>query len=222
LNISPIIAMGGTLIPIIGRRWLLIFDDADNIEILRHVWPGNACGSILLTSRNFNAAHSLASRGLHLQPFDDEAGADLLLRLVKFDQSSTDNKVVAESISHTFGGLPLALAQIAGFITQRKLRLQDLLPLYERNAAKIDLKKTGTQDYKHTLSTVWEMTLASLSGSASHLQKLLAFLQPDTIHEIMLLEGSKLTPDPDFEFLRDEMEYVKSASKKIKNLLITL
>lgn len=184
----------------------MVFDNADDINILQHVWPDNAYGSVLLTSRDFNSAHSLASAGLHLQPFDDSAGADVLLKLVRLDNAALANKAEAVSICHAFGGLPLALDQVAGFITQRRLRLEDFLPFYERNAARIDSRKTRLGDYSHTLSTVWEMTLANLSGSASHLQKLLCFFESDVVHESILVEGSKLVQDPEFEFLNDEME----------------
>lgn len=84
--------------------------------------------------------------------------------------------------------------------------MQDFLPLYERNAAKIDSRKTGVSDYSHTLSTVWEIALANLTGREFHLQTLLAFFEPDAVHESILVEGSKLVDDADFEFLSDEME----------------
>lgn len=140
----------------LGRRWLLVFDNADNINILRHVWPGDTRGSVLVTSRDFNSAHSLTSAGLYLQPFDDSVGADVLLQLIGHEKLAPADITEAESISHALGGLPLALDQIAAFITQRCLLLQDFLPLNERNAAKIDCRKIGLNDYSHTLSTVWD------------------------------------------------------------------
>ena len=189
-----------------GSRWLLIFDNADDLEVLRHAWPSNADGSILITTRDFSAAHSPAAAGLNLQPFDTKTGSDVLLRLVGLNAEASSYHADAEAIAHTLGGLPLALDQIAGFINQRRMRLRDFLPLYERNAAKIDSKKTGMSEYDHTLSTVWEMSLTKLSGPASHLQKLLAFFESDAIHEVVLLEGSKLLHDQDLKFLEDEME----------------
>lgn len=198
--------LGAVLIRSAGRRWLLVFDNADDLEVLRHAWPANARGSVLLTSRNFNSAHSPATAGLHLQPFNDKMGSDVLLRLVGLNTEASSNQVDAEAISNALGGLPLALDQIAGFITQRQIKLRDFLPLYERNAAKIDSRKTGMSEYDHTLSTVWEMSLARLSGPASHLQMLLAFFEADAIHEVILLEGSSLLDDQELRFLEDEME----------------
>lgn len=185
---------------------MLIFDNADNIQILQQAWPGNARGSVLITSRDFNAAYSPASSGLQIQPFDDRTGSEALLHRIGLDRFSEPNKKDAEAITHALGGLPLALTQIGGFISQRKIPLRDFLPLYERNAAKIDSRKTGISDYEHTLSTVWAMSLKNLSGPARHLQNLLAFFDSDSVHEIVLIEGSRLLENDDLAFLQDEFE----------------
>lgn len=84
--------------------------------------------------------------------------------------------------------------------------MQDFLPLYGRNAVKIDSKKTGFSDYDHTLSTVWEMSFSKLSENSYTLLNLLAFFDSDAIHEIVLSEGSSVFEDKEFEFLHDEME----------------
>lgn len=189
-----------------GCSWLLIFDNADDLEVLRAPWPGNAHGSILITTRNFNAAHSPASAGWQVRPFDDATGSTVLLNLVGLDFTLQRNQEKATAITQTLGGLPLALNQIGGFIAQRKLPLQDFLPLYERNAAKIDTRKTGLSDYEHTISTVWEMSIGDVAGNSHHLLNLLAFFDPDAIHELILLEGSKQIAQAEFEFLKDEME----------------
>ena len=145
-----------------------------------------------------------------MQPFDDATGADMLLYLLGLDAKLQANQDKAKEIAHTLGGLPLAINQISGFILQRKLPLQDFLPLYERNAAKIASRKTGINDYEHTLSTVWEMSLSRLSGDSRRLIDLLGFFEPDSIHEVVLTEGSKLLEDKEFDFLVDEMECVSS------------
>ena len=193
---------------ILAYPWLLIFDNADDLEVLRHVWPANGQGSILLTTRDASATHSPASAGFHVQPFDDAAGSEVLLNLVGLDPNSTVNQEKAISITRTLGGLPLALNQISGFIVQRKLPLQDFLPLYERNSTKIDARKTGISDYEHTLSTVWEMSLSKLSGDSRTLLSMLPYFQPDALDKVILLQGSSMLDDTDYGFLHDEMEYV--------------
>jgi hypothetical protein len=182
-------------------QWLLVFDNADDPDILLHAWPGAATGSILITSRDSTAAFGTSAETIHVLPFDEETSADAVLRLVGSDKDA------AREISRVLGGLPLAINQISGFIVQQKLALKDFLPLYQKNAMRIDARKLKRGDYGHTLSTVWELSLAQLSGISSTLQKLLCFFDPDKIHESVLLEGGEHIKDKKFEFLRDDMEY---------------
>ena len=186
----------------------MILDNADEVEIVKQIWPIGAQGSILLTSRDFSAANNPASRGYHVRPFNDENGAQFLLKLLAYDENSLESKDYAMKIAKMLGGLPLAINQIASFISQRRLPLKDFPALYERNSTKIDARKSRLTQYEHTLSTVWELSLSRLSGNAAHLQSLMAFLNPDMIDEKMLVNGAPAISDKDFEFLSDEMEYV--------------
>jgi hypothetical protein len=190
----------------LADSWLLIFDNADDLETVRHVWPTNGRGSVLLTTRDANAAHSTASTGFQVQPFSVTDGAEVLLNLVGLDHNSISNRDKAAEITTALGGLPLALTQIGGFIAQRKLPLRDFLPLYERNASKIDARKINIGDYEHTLSTVWEMSMKKLEGDPRVLFNMLPYFQPDSIDESILAQGSSSIDEPDYEFLHDEME----------------
>ncbi len=189
-----------------GCNWLLIFDNVEDLEILRLVWPGNSHGSVLVTTRDFNVAYSPASGGFHVQPFDDILGSNVLLNLVGLSTKLASGQEKALEVTRALGGLPLALNQIGGFILERKLPLQSFLPYYERNSAKIDSRKTGLSTYEHTLSTVWEESLNKLSGHPYVLLNLLVFFKPESIHEFILIEGSKLLYDEEFNFIHDEIE----------------
>ncbi|KAF2270743.1 hypothetical protein CC78DRAFT_564062 [Lojkania enalia] len=200
--------------------WLLIFDNADNLEILRHAWPTNGEGSVLITTRDASAVHSPASKGFHIQPFDDVDGSEVLLNLVGLDSASAQNREKAIAITKALGGLPLALTQIGGFIVQRRLPLQNFLPLYERNAAKIDARKAGISDYEHTLSTVWEMSMKRLEGNAYTLFSMLPYFQPDGIDEMLLVQGSSGVDHPAYEFLQDEMDLGDAEEVLLKTGLV--
>jgi hypothetical protein len=192
----------------VGSSWLLVFDNADDLEVLRHVWPSMGRGSVLITTRDASSVHSPASAGFHVQPFDNTTGSEALLNIVGLDPTSSTNQENAKEITTILGGLPLALNQIGGFIVQRKLPLQDFLPLYQRNSARIDARKTDISGYEHTLSTVWEMSMSKLSGNSKILLSLLPYLQPDAIDEAVFLQGSTLIDEVNFSFLNDEMESV--------------
>lgn len=183
-----------------------MFDNADDLAILRYVWPANGKGSILLTSRDFNSASVAASHGLNLQPFDNSQGSDVLLQLINLSAPDKTQKEEARTICGQLGGLPLALDQIAAFITKRRLRIEEFLALYHHNSDKIDARKQGFGDYPHTLATVFKMSLDNLTGDALHLLNLLAFLEPDKIHESIFEDGARLIDDADFSFLDDKME----------------
>jgi hypothetical protein len=190
----------------IGCRWLLVLDNADDSEKILSAWPSGAVGSVLLTSRDAAAWFGTVAESCRVQPFDEEAGVSAFLSLIGRGTYTESERTAAEKIMQSLGGLPLAINQISGFIVQQRLALEDFLPLYERNSTKINAKKTTRGDYEHTLSTVWELSLSQLSGPSRTLQTILAFLDPDKVHESVLREGSERIQEGDFEFLGDDME----------------
>lgn len=187
-------------------HWLLIFDNADDINVLASAWPGDAKGSILITSRDPSVQSNPAITALQVTPFDKIEGTLAFLRLLGLSNPSEEERSIACVLTEKLGGLPLALKQISGFVIQQRLGLRKFLPLYERNFAKIKSKRAGPSDYKHTLSTVWELAISGLSGHASSLQSLLAYLDPDKIDEKLLTCDGKLARVDQFSFLTDEME----------------
>jgi hypothetical protein len=191
-----------------------VFDNADDPDILLNAWPGAATGSILITSRDSTAAFGTSAETIHVLPFDEETSITAFMRLVGRDPTSDSDRDAAREISQALGGLPLAINQISGFIVQQKLAFKDFLPLYQKHAAKIDARKLKRGDYGHTLGTVWELSLAQLSGIASTLQKLLSYFDPDKIPESVLREGGEHIEDDEFEFLGDEMEYFLTSRHK--------
>lgn len=189
-------------------RWLLVLDNADDSEKIIGAWPSGAVGSVLLTSRDSAAWFGTAAESCKVEPFNDEAGVSAFLGLIGRGMYTEPERTAARKIMQALGGLPLAINQISGFIVQQRLALEDFLPLYERNSAKIDAKKLSRGDSGHTLSTVWELALSQLPGPSRTLQTILAFLDPDKVHESVLREGGEHIQEGDFEFLGDEMEYV--------------
>ncbi|KAK4656562.1 hypothetical protein QC762_0036880 [Podospora pseudocomata] len=129
----------------------------------------------------------------------------MLLKAIDIGAASQADLQNASNISRSPGGLPLALAQIGGFVTQRKLSLQEVLPLYERYAAKIDARKAPRSDYEHTLSTVWDVSFQKLSANPTRLLYLLFYFDPDGISEDILIHGSEGLSES-FAFLSDELD----------------
>ncbi|KAJ2981226.1 hypothetical protein NUW58_g6738 [Xylaria curta] len=198
---------------------LVIFDNADDLSAIKTAWPESINGSVLLTTRNLAVATTLTTQYAQVDPFSDSDGSDLLLKAVGLDNATASDAEHALAISRTFGGLPLALTQIGGFIAHRKLPLHSFLPLYERNSAKIDARKAPGSDYEHTLSTVWDFAFKDLSETSTCLLNLLSFFDPDGISEDILLQGSRGLDD-DFSFLTDEMDLGDAAEDLLQAALI--
>lgn len=190
-----------------------MFDNADGLQALKVAWPSSSRGSILLTTRDFDVANNPAAQCLHVEPFDDIEGSTMLLKQIGLDPAVPANKEHATAITQVLGGLPLALGQIGGFIAQRRLPLKGFLALYEKNAAKIDARKTGKVDYEHTLSTVWDVSFQKLPENATKLLNMLIFFDPDGVDEAIFLERSQTEPgiDHEFEFVADDMEQVPTS-----------
>ncbi|KAI1462266.1 TPR-like protein [Annulohypoxylon moriforme] len=188
--------------------WLIVFDNVDDLQVMKIIWPTSSHGSILLTTRNFDVANNPYSRCIQLEPFDEFEGTLMLIKQIGLDPTVDSNAEHATAIVQVLGGLPLALSQIGGFIAQRKLPLKNFIPLYERNAAKIDSRKTVKDDYEHTLSTVWDVSFQKLPEDATRLLNLLIFFDPDGVDEAIFLEGSQTRSgiDSDFDFIADEMD----------------
>lgn len=190
---------------------LVVLDNADDLAALKTAWPGTIPnGSLLLTTRDLEVATALAARCVQIDALTDEDGARMLLKAVEVSKASEvtpDDMAHATAISKSLGGLPLALAQIAGFVIQRKLTLRQVLPLYERYSSKIDARKAPGSDYEHTLSTVWNVSFEKLGETSTQLMHLLSFFDPDGISEEILLEGSRGLGE-ELSFLSDEFELV--------------
>ncbi|KAK3936100.1 TPR-like protein [Diplogelasinospora grovesii] len=188
---------------------LVIYDNADDLTTLRTAWPGTMKGSVLITTRNLSVATSkMATQRVQVDAVTDEDGSRMLLKAVELDDDEVtpEHAEHALAISRAFGGLPLALTQIGGFINERSLALEDFLALYEKQSAKIDARKAPDSDYEYTLSTVWNMSFERLSGTSTYLFNLLTFFEPDCISEDILTQGSRGL-DEGFSFLSDEIDF---------------
>lgn len=166
-------------------KWLLIFDNADDLSIVQDFWPQADCGSILLTSRDPLAktkSHVPVANGIDLDPFGPEDAGYLLRNLTGY-QDLVDVKP-SESISRKLSGLPLAIVQIAATIVRRDLSFEEFLELYEMEAVRPDFHEPTEGVATKPLYAVW--SLQDLSSEASCLLNVIAFLDPDQISEALL------------------------------------
>ena len=170
-------------------RWLMILDNADNLDDLRDYWPQYGRGSILITSRDPQAkqnAHNEIS-GIDLPCFNDEDAAEFLLQ-----RTHQESLEPALAVARKLGGLPLGLMQMAGIINHKDYTLDEFLRKYEeRRLGELFNLKPGWQphDYGHTVASVW--ALDQLDERSTGLLEVISLLDPDGIPEELLTKGAE-------------------------------
>src|SRR5438876_534842 len=104
-------------------RWLLIYDNVDDLSIVEPFLPGAGPGHLLLTTRA-HALDGLAQR-LDIEKMEPEIGALFLLRRASLlalqdtlPMANSNDRTIACTISQELGGLPLALDQAGAYIKE--------------------------------------------------------------------------------------------------------
>jgi len=171
-----------------GKRvkWMLIFDGADDPDILHDYWPQAQDGSILVTSRDPLMKTSVFSvnGGIELTSIDFEDAALLLRKLMNLE---SDNSTVDETLLNIVKKLycfPLAIVQMVGVMWRRSLKPVDFLDIYNHETARAELHslRVGNQhNYPLTLSSTW--ALEGLSEGAGCLLSVISLLDADRIQE---------------------------------------
>jgi len=166
--------------------WLLVYDGADRSEILNVFWPLGGSGSILITTRDPLPWTAY----LNLEPFNVEDGAGFLLKMTNRGQEPGEREN-ATIISQRLGGLPLALTQMARFITRRNMTFPEFIQAYSERESREEMFKFrveesnggGLSNYGHTLASVWALEVLK-DGKA--LLDVISMLDPDGISEHIL------------------------------------
>ncbi|HYU73369.1 MAG TPA: FxSxx-COOH system tetratricopeptide repeat protein [Ktedonobacteraceae bacterium] len=208
-------------------NWLLIMDNADDLEPIPDFLPTGKKGHILLTTRDPSVS-SLA-RTVEVEQLDLQEGTELLLRRagaltsnIPLQQSNQEERATAERIVKEMGGLPLAIDQAGAYIEQTQCGLAHYLKLYQQHRADLfKWKPRVSSGYPRTVASTWALAFEQVEQrdpAAADLLRLCAFLDPDGIPEDLLKEGaSELGPvlkpllENDFEF-NEAMNVLRSFS----------
>jgi tetratricopeptide (TPR) repeat protein len=181
-------------------RWLLILDNADDLQLINDVIPSPLRGHVLLTTRT-NATGTLA-HAIEIDTMEASEGAYFLLRRAKVIalDASQDNAPEegdysqARAISQSLGGLPLALDQAGAYIEETKCSLSDYLTLYQtRREPLLEWRGDLALDHPEPVAATWSLSFEKIRQAnpvASELLKICAFLAPDAIPEEIISEGA--------------------------------
>lgn len=133
----------------------------------------------------------------------------MLLSYLRKAPDGDEQEELAREISSFVGGLPIAIAHVAGYADYSDYALDDLLEIF-RDWRKVvgvatdeadDLPASFRQDafsYDDTLAMVYNVTLRELNADAQSLMNILAYLNCEGVPESMIWN---MHEDSDLAFL---------------------
>ncbi|GCE22065.1 tetratricopeptide repeat protein [Dictyobacter kobayashii] len=177
-------------------RWLLVFDNADNLSLIQPYLPQQGYGSVLLTTRA-NAVGSFAVP-LEVDTMGLIEGTRFLLHRAQRLRATDEEINEATNVVIALDGFPLALDQAGAFIEETKCSFGDYLGLYQKYRQRL-LARRGMQatGYPDSVATTWSLsfqTIEHANPAAAELLRLCAFLAPDHIPEDLLKDGAPYWP----------------------------
>jgi tetratricopeptide (TPR) repeat protein len=198
-----------------AEKWLLIFDNADDLRVVRQHTPANTKGHTLLTRRPGDAGGF--ARTIKIEEMGADEGALLLLRragLVRgIDTLDGVAPAIAEqarAIAREMDGLPLSLDIAGAFLKETSTRIDEYLGLYRTEGRQLRQERDqNALYYEHSVATVFALAFkqvaepdddteesAVIARAAADLLRLCAFLAPDAIPlELILVATPALGED---------------------------
>jgi tetratricopeptide (TPR) repeat protein len=166
-------------------RWLLIFDNADDPDEVRKLFPGGS-GHVIVTTRN--SAWSTAAETLEVDVFSRQESLHLLQRRVP-GLSPGEAREVADKL----GDLPLAVEQAGAWLAETGMPSVEYVEQLEHQLlAALDLSQA--HDYPTTVAATFRLSfdrLRALSPGATRLLELCACFSPGPI-SLSLLYGDEM------------------------------
>ena len=164
-----------------ATEWLLIFDDADDPNLLAPLLPQSERGHVLITSRV--ASWFGAAKSIDLDVFSRTDAVDYLVA-----GTGRDDERAAGELAHALGYLPLAITQAIGYMLDSKAGFGEYLERLKHAGLEV-FDEEHPRDYEHTVLTVWRVSLERLSRTpdAVILLEQLAFMAPDPLPRSVLM-----------------------------------
>ncbi|MDQ1288588.1 MAG: hypothetical protein QG622_2153 [Actinomycetota bacterium] len=183
-----------------GRRWLLVFDNADDPTDITKMLPTHGHVHVLLTSR---APGSSPSGCLEVSVFSREHSITLLLR-----RAEGVAPAEADAVAESLGDLPLAIEHAGAWLAATGMSVSAYLDLLDTRLSDV-LNQQQSPDYPRTVAATWLISLDRLREqrpAAARLMELCACFASEPIPTRLLLKEpvTSLLAEYDPE-LRDPM-----------------
>ncbi|MFF6912220.1 FxSxx-COOH system tetratricopeptide repeat protein [Streptomyces sp. NPDC012466] len=175
-------------------NWLLVFDNAEDVEAVRRFFPTNGPGKVIVTSRN--RAWERVATSLPVNVFEREESVELLQKRSP-DLSVED----ADRLAEALGDLPLAVEQAGAWRAVTGMQVDEYLELLAERSPEI-LELDPAPDYPVSVAAAWDISLERIKENnpgARQLLDICASMAPEPIPRAMLRgsRGVNVTPEVD-------------------------
>jgi hypothetical protein len=180
------------------EKWLLVFDNLDNISVVEGYLPRmDRGGNVLITTRNDNT-DGIPAEGVEIIPMNSVDSVYFLLTRAAISNRPQEVVDEARRIVEELGCLPLAVEQAATYIRLSQNIFEYLNAYRQNRKALLSERLEGNYPYKDSVATTWKMSFQQLkttNPNSTKILEVLAFLNPDEILVDFLKAGSSLLPN---------------------------
>jgi tetratricopeptide (TPR) repeat protein/transcriptional regulator with XRE-family HTH domain len=181
-------------------RWLLIFDNTENVAIVFEVLPRRYRGAVLVTTRFQGADPHI--RSIEMEKMSRLEGRSFLLRRTADKDEDEDreaNLSVPElaalaTLWETMDGLPLALDQAGAYIKVARCSFQEYVDLYRKHRKDLLIERGAhIPEHPQAVAATWDLSFQQIereNPAAAEVLRLCAFLAPDVIPEKLIIWGA--------------------------------
>jgi tetratricopeptide (TPR) repeat protein len=158
------------------RRWLLIYDNADQPEDLSPYLPQGGPGDVLITSRNHRWQAIVDT--VPLDVFTRAESVEFLTRRVRSLEEDW-----AKRLADKLGDLPLALEQAGALQAETGMTAEEYIALLDHHVSQM-LAEGKALEYPTSMTAAWQMSVTALETKLPQARELLrccAFFGPDPI-----------------------------------------
>jgi tetratricopeptide (TPR) repeat protein len=199
------------------RRWLLIFDNADQPEEIMDLIPRGP-GDVLITSRNHRWDSVINT--IPMDVFDRSESKEFLSKRVRKGLTEGEAALLAEQL----GDLPLALEQAGAMLSETGMAVEEYLRLLEEHVSGI-MAEGKSPDYPLSMTAAWALSVDALQRQLPQARELLrccAFFGPEPIPREIFRQGTRPDSASVTEVLTDPILLAKAIRELGRFALVTL
>ena len=203
-----------------SSKWLLVFDDADTVQVLPHFMPNPSRGTIIVTSRQplragLNDDEDDCFHLFHVGPFVVEE-ATAFVRSLAPDAVDAANPAAdiatLMTIANSCGCLPLTLRTVGTMINRRSsIKKQEIMVTLEEHAIRVLPSQPSSP-----------LIYAELSSASLALLNVIAFLDPYCLDDAVLLGAQRYKQVPLSTFPMNDDDYFDAKNELIAHALLAV